>query len=327
MFKNKIRVGVIGCANIAIRSLGPAFQNHPNFQLVTFAGRDFNKTKDIAKLFDCHPSKSYEDLINRNDIDLVYIPLPNSLHFEWVMKALSSKKHVMCEKSLGCTYDEVHTMVLEAKKHSKLLIENFQFRFHSQHEYVKKILSNGLIGEVRCFRSSFGFPPFADSDNIRYQASLGGGALLDAGAYTLKAVDFMLGDDFQVVSSNLNYSKDLQVDLYGGIYMHNNKGVSAQLSFGFDNYYQCNYEIWGSKGKIISERAFTAHPNIKPLIRIETSDGVELKNLNVDNHFHNILTYISTCILQSDFDTEYRQNLRQARHIRDAFNLAHRFSH
>ena len=322
MFNNKIRVGILGCANIAIRSLAPAFQHHPNFHLVTFAGRDFNKTRDAATSFGCQPSESYEELITRNDIDLVYIPLPNSLHFEWVMKALKSKKHVMCEKSLGCTYEEVNAMVLEAQKNSLLLVENFQFRFHSQHSFVKKILNDGLIGDVRCFRSSFGFPPFADSENIRYKSSLGGGALLDAGAYTLKAVDFMLGEDFEVISSNLNFCKDKQVDLHGGIYMQNKIGITAQLSFGFDNFYQCNYEIWGSKGKIISTRAFTAHPNIKPLVRIETSEGIELKQLPADDHFQNILTYISNCIYQGDFYSEYEQNLRQARHISKTIKVA-----
>ena len=95
---SKLRVGILGCANIAIRYLGPAFQNHKDFCLVAFAGRSVQKTKETAKLFNCEAIFSYQEIIDRNDIDLLYIPLPNSLHHEWVIKALRSGKQVLCEK-------------------------------------------------------------------------------------------------------------------------------------------------------------------------------------------------------------------------------------
>ena len=86
-------------------------------------------------------------------------------------------------------------MVDLARRQNRLLMETFQFRFHAQHAVVKEILASGLIGDIRCFRSAFGFPPFPDGKaNIRYQKALGGGALLDAGAYTIKAATFMLGE-------------------------------------------------------------------------------------------------------------------------------------
>ena len=255
---SRIRVGILGCAEIAVRSLAPAFKQHPSFELVSFAGRDPEKTSKVANSFGCEALPSYQTLIERKDLDLVYVPLPNSQHKEWVLKALLSGKHVLCEKSLGCSYSEVLEMVETARSEKKLLVENFQFRFHSQHQFVKDLLFNDEIGDIRSFRASFGFPPFLNTMNIRYQKSLGGGALLDAGAYTIKAADFIIGNNFEVKASSLNISKSSDVDIFGGIYMVNSQGISAELSFGFDNFYQCNYEIWGSKGKITSQRAFTS---------------------------------------------------------------------
>ena len=324
---NKLRVGILGCANIAIRSLAPAFQNHPFYDLVAFAGRNMIKTKETSKKFNCEAIISYQLLIDRDDIDLVYIPLPNSLHYEWVIKSLRANKHVLCEKSLGCNYKEVESMVFESRKNNKLLIENFQFRFHSQHQFVKKMIKNGDIGEIRSFRSSFGFPPFLDTQNIRYNSELGGGALLDAGAYTIKATQFMMGDGFEVKAANLNISKEKNVDIFGGIYMQNKLGKFAELSFGFDNFYQCNYEIWGSKAKIIATRAFTAAPGFEPIIIVEKQDNIESIKLPADDHFSNILSHIIKCIELKDFETENLQNLQQANNIRQVVNLALKYSY
>lgn len=318
----QVRVGILGCANIAVRSLAPAFQEHDAFSLIAFAGRDINKTAKTSKIFNCEALPSYQALIDRTDIDLVYIPLPNALHFEWVIKSLQSGKHVLCEKSLGCDYEEVEAMVSEARKNGKLLIENFQFRFHSQHQFVKKILNDGEIGAIRCFRSSFGFPPFPTSDNIRYTKELGGGALLDAGAYTIKATQFMMGDGFEVKAATLHTPKEMDVDIYGGIYMQNSNGQISELSFGFDNYYQCNYEIWGSKGKITATRAFTAAPGIQPTVIVEKQGSNDAIVLPADDHFSNLMTHIAKCIENNNFEDENSQNLQQALNIQQVRNLS-----
>jgi dTDP-3,4-didehydro-2,6-dideoxy-alpha-D-glucose 3-reductase len=322
---SRIRVGILGCAEIAVRSLAPAFKQHSSFDLVSFAGRDPEKTFTIANSFGCEAMQSYQTMIERKDLDLVYVPLPNSLHKEWVIKALLSGKHVLCEKSLGCSYPEVSEMVETARSQNRLLVENFQFRFHSQHQYVKDLLYNQEIGEIRGFRASFGFPPFQNKENIRYKKSLGGGALLDAGAYTLKAADFIIGNDFEVKAASLNISKSFDVDIFGGIYMVNRQGISAELSFGFDNSYQCNYEIWGSKGKITSQRAFTAPPGYSPTLIIEKQGNKDEIELPPDDHFYNMLTHIETCAKNNNFETENLQNLRQAYYIEQAKVLSNKY--
>jgi NDP-hexose-3-ketoreductase len=318
----QLRVGILGCANIAVRSLAPAFQEHKSFDLIAFAGRDIKKTTETSKLFNCEPLFSYQDIIDRTDIDLVYIPLPNAIHYEWVIKALKSGKHVLCEKSLGCNYEEVKSMVFEARKSDRLLIENFQFRFHSQHKFVKNLINEGEIGEIRCFRSSFGFPPFSSTENIRYNKELGGGALLDAGAYTIKATQFMMGDGFEVKAASLNTLQEIDVDIYGGIFMENSKGQFSELSFGFDNYYQCNYEIWGSKGKITVTRAFTASQGFEPTVIIEKQGINDSICLPADDHFSNLLTHIADCVFLNNFEDENLQNLQQAHNIEQVKNLS-----
>ena len=97
----KYKVGVLGCAHIAIRSLLPAFSSSERFELAGIASRDFHKAQLAAAPYHCVAYGSYEELLDNEDIELVYIPLPTGLHYEWIHKALEKGKHVMSEKSLS----------------------------------------------------------------------------------------------------------------------------------------------------------------------------------------------------------------------------------
>lgn len=318
----KIKVGILGCANIAKRSLIPAFHAHDAFELVGIASRDTTKAHEVSGPLGCC-AMTYDDLV-RSDMDLIYIPLPNALHYEWVMKCLAARKHVLCEKSLGCTLEEVAEMVGAARQRHLLLMESFQWRFHLQTQIAKSIVDSGQLGYIRCFRASFGFPPFPDRANIRYQKDLGGGALLDAGAYTLKATTEFLGSDVAVRAATLRMDSELGIDLGGGIFLERADGVIAETAFGFDNFYQCQYEIWGSKGKLTVKRAFTAPPGFEPEIVLETIAGVECRKLPPDDHFVRMLDYISATLRATDnkcFEWEWKSCMVQADLIQQTRSL------
>ncbi|MDD4096987.1 MAG: Gfo/Idh/MocA family oxidoreductase [Oscillospiraceae bacterium] len=318
-----IRVGILGCATIACRSLMPAIHAHSDFKLKAIASRFPDKVASYARQYVCRAC-SYCELVVDPDIDLIYVPLPTGLHFEWVMKCLKNGKHVLCEKSLACTEKEVKVLVAEAKKRHLFLMESFQFRFHSQNLYVNKLLSDGMLGQIRCVRASFGFPPFKDgATNIRYKRDLGGGALLDAGAYTVKATTFLLGPEVTVEAASSWTDPNYEVDLGGGIFMQRSDGVVSETAYGFDNFYQCGYEIWCTRGRLMMKRAFTAPPGFEPECILETAAGVEVKKLPADDHFARLLDYVANCIETNTFENEYRESLIQSRLIQKVKDLAH----
>jgi predicted dehydrogenase len=308
---NKIKVGVLGCANIAVRSLIPEFNAHSDFELYAIGSRDKLKLTAIASQYQVK-AFDYDQLIDDFHIDLVYIPLPTGLHKYWVIKALEKGKHILCEKSLGISLTEVQEMLHTAQKNKKALIENFQFQYHSQQSFIKNVICQGDLGEIRCFRSSFGFPPFSDVNNIRYKKDLGGGALLDAGAYTLKAVQFFMENSFNVTAAKLITPYNSEADIYGGAFLESNSGIIAEIAFGFDNFYQCNIEIWGSKGKLTANRVFTAPPEFQPEVIIEKSDGKKTYQLESDNHFKKMLDHVSQSIRSNAFEKDYELNYEQA---------------
>ncbi|RZK25176.1 MAG: Gfo/Idh/MocA family oxidoreductase, partial [Flavobacterium sp.] len=296
---DKINIGVLGCANVAKRLFIPNLLSSGLFNLVAVASRLPEKASHFSSLFNCEGLTGYSELLLRSDIQAIYIPLPTGLHFEWATKALLAGKHIIVEKSFSTKFFETKQIIELAKEKNLCVFENFMFVYHSQFDFVTKKISEGTIGDIRLLRSSFGFPPFDTNSNIRYQKDIGGGALLDAGAYTLMASQFFLGSNQEVLAcslENLNY----QVDFQGSIMLKSSNGVVSQLAFGFDNFYQNNIELWGSKGKLIIERAFTAGPGYAPRILIEKENERNEYILPPDNHFHKILKRFYECIMSKN---------------------------
>ncbi len=322
---NKIRIGVMGCASIARRSMIPAIVQSDLFSLVAVASRTEEKARDFATTFGCESCVGYDVLLDRNDIDAVYVPLPTGLHKEWITRALQAGKHVLAEKSIASTFSDAEEMVREAEKKKLALMENFMFQYHPQHQIVKQWLAENRIGDLRLFRADFGFPPLPQ-DNFRYDETIGGGALLDAAGYTVRALQFLVGDTFRVRAASL-YPKFAEgTNLYGSAFLSNDAGIDAQLAFGMDHYYQCKYYLWGSKGKITAHWAFTPKPDTKPLLEIETIQ--EKKTIEVDayNHFSGSLAAFAKTIQHDNREEMYTQILSQSKtleEIRTFSSLSH----
>lgn len=280
-----VKIGVLGCAKIARSSFIPAIQSLPDkFELVAVASRSIAKASAFADEFNCKAIEGYENLIHSNIIDALYIPLPTGLHKEWIIKALKAGLHVYAEKSIASKLIDAEKMVSTAKSNDLALMEGYMFQYHSQHQIVLDLLRDGEIGAIRHFTSSFGFPPLG-SDNFRYNETIGGGVLLDAAGYSVRAVHFILGSGFEVKGATLYIDPDLKTSIYGSAFLSNSKGIGASVSFGFDNYYQCRYEIWGETGKISAERAFTPKPNDSPKIIISKADGSNTIEVEPEDHF------------------------------------------
>jgi dTDP-3,4-didehydro-2,6-dideoxy-alpha-D-glucose 3-reductase len=320
----KINIAILGCADIAQRAVLPEIlQLSDYYNISGIASRTEAKGIQCAKKFSIDYIKSYKDLIESLP-DAVYIPLPNSLHAQWIENALNNNIHVLVEKPLACNYSDVFRLNNLAKKNNLALVENFQFRFHSQLEYILNIIKSGEIGDLRSINSSFGFPPFQSNNNIRYQSALGGGSLLDIGSYPLKISQIILGSKIKIVGACLHFDSIKGVDTWGGaIVKQINGDLFGNLSFGFDNYYQCSIELWGSKGRLTTNRIFTAPSDLQPKINIENIDGVRTEIIEPDNHFKNMLLHFYKVVKNNKKkDEEYKQNINQSRLLSEFLDYA-----
>jgi len=307
----RIKIGVIGCANVAERCMIPAIKTTDEFELIAVASRTKEKAELFADRFSCKPVVDYSSLIDRDDIDAVYIPLPTGLHEKWILKSLKKGKHVLSEKSLTTDYASAKRIISEAENRQLLVMEDFMFLYHRQHDFIARLISDGKIGDIHFFHGAFGFPPRSSND-IRYNKNLGGGALLDAGGYVVKAAQLFLGHDLTVGGAFLKYDRRLDVDIYGGAILKNAQDQIAHVSFSFNNFYQCVYEIWGTKGKITACRAFTPPHNLAPKVVLEQQDRRQEFTVHPDNHFVNILKEFYRSIIEKDLSRHRNDALHQA---------------
>ena len=314
-----IRVGILGCASIARRSLAPAFVGHESFQLVAVASRTAAKAEEMAA---AHGARActYDELVGAADVDLVYCPLPNGLHYEWVWKLLENGKHVLCEKSLACSPAQVRSLVALARRRRLLLMESFQFRFHAQNLFVKRLLAEGAIGRLQGMTARFSFPKLADKDNIRYDPRLGGGALLDTGAYAIKATTYILGRDVKVASATSSRDEDWAVDKDGELVLRRDDGIESEASYSMDADYRCGYVIRGSHGEIATTRAFTARADFDAEVTVTDATGTRTHRFR-DDHFARLLDHIAQTLATGDFTEEYEEDLVQARLVGEAASL------
>jgi predicted dehydrogenase len=183
MPEGKLRWGILSTANIARAAVIPAIRASSNGDVRAVASRSLERAYAFASDLGIPQSYgSYEALLAADDVDAVYIGLPNSLHCEWTVKAAEAGKHVLCEKPLGATSVECDEMDRAARNRGVVLMEAFMYRFHPRTEKVVKLVGDGVIGPLRAIQSTFTFR-LRRSDDIRLQKDLAGGALMDVGCY------------------------------------------------------------------------------------------------------------------------------------------------
>ena len=182
-----IRWGVLGAAAIATGRTMPALNAAPSATLLALASRDPDKGPRVAQQFGIPRLYArYEALLADAEIDAIYVPLPNPLHFEWAMRALQAGKHVLCEKPLCMSAGQVARLCAERDRSGRHIEEGFAFRNHPQWAKLDEIVSAGAIGEVRAVHATLA-KQFLDPADVRNNLATGGGALYDLGSYAISA--------------------------------------------------------------------------------------------------------------------------------------------
>ncbi|WP_406445478.1 Gfo/Idh/MocA family oxidoreductase [Streptomyces sp. NBC_01613] len=272
MTERPLRVAVLGTADIARRRVLPALAKDPDVELTAVASRSGARAREVAGRYGCAAVTSYDAVLGRDDVDAVYVPLPVSLHAEWTRRALDAGKHVLAEKPLTAHAPTTAGLLDLARASGLALMENVMFVHHPQHTVVRELVTGGAIGELRAFTAAFTVPPLP-AGNIRHRPELGGGALLDIGYYPLRAALYFLGTGLEVAGAALEHSDGSAVETAGAVLVRSPAGVLGQLAFGMEHAYQSAYELWGSKGRIRVETAFTPPADHKPTVWVTDAHG------------------------------------------------------
>ena len=244
-----LRIGILGCANIA-RQFARDVADSPAVRVVAVASRSADKAREFAGTFHLPRHHShYEALLADAEVDAVYIPLPNSMHAPWAMAAARSGKHVLCEKPLALNATEARAMFATAAQHGVVLLESYPYWFQPQTRDLLNLLNGGAIGRVQSLQASFGFTLSKPAGNIRMDAALGGGALLDAGSYPMSLIRLVMGSAPERVQAHANWTAG-GVDMSTSATLIYGDGRRAQLACSMDQAVYRHACIVGSEGVI-----------------------------------------------------------------------------
>lgn len=308
------KIGGVEFAGVAVCSECEMFPNGVSDREKACKILDAEKTKasKFLEVFGGKLFNSYTEIASSPEIDALYIPLPPSLHYKWAKFALENNKHVLVEKPSTTSSNDSVDLVRIAKQRNLALHENYMFAYHSQILAIQKMVQDGIIGDPRIIRIDFGFPLRSQND-FRYNKSLGGGALIDAGGYVLKLAKILLGESTSIKYAKVNYSNSFDVDMFGSAVLENSDGLVAQVSYGMENEYRCNLDIWGSSGSLFTNRILTAPVGFVPTISITRSGETKIVELEPDDSFEkSIQIFIKSIEDKNVREKEYDELVQQA---------------
>jgi len=249
-----IRFGVLGYARIARLYLIPAMMEAKNAIPYAIASTNPAKLQEAQKTFGFVKAYSdYDSLLLDPDVDAVYIPLPNSLHKEWTIKAAKAGKHVLCEKPMALTEADCLDMIAACREGGVKLMEAFMYRFTVKIAKLKELLASGTIGEVRHIHSTFRFV-MQEGPNIRLDPALGGGSLWDVGCYPVNLIGMILQDEPISVCAMKTVRQGVEFSLDAVLKYEN--GAICTLGSGFDSHTAQLTELSGTEGTILVQDSF-----------------------------------------------------------------------
>jgi predicted dehydrogenase len=281
---DKIRWGVLSTANFARRQMIPAMQKSQFGTVTAIASRDQARAKAFAAELGIEKAYgSYQKLLGDEEIDAVYIPLPNHLHVPWSMRALKAGKHVLCEKPISLSAAEAEQLAGAAAAHPKLkVMEAFMYRHHPQWQIARQLVREGRVGRLRTIHTAFSY--FNDDpQNIRNQRDMGGGALMDIGCYPISMSRFIYDAEPQRVLGHIERDSTTGVDRLTSAVLEFFQGtatftVSTQLA----PYQRTN--IHGTAGRIEIEIPVNA-PNDRPCrlwVQSGAQPGAPIEEINCE---------------------------------------------
>ena len=271
----RLRWGILGTASIAASAFVPGVRRSSNGEIVGIASRNSAKADAFAADHVIpHVYGSYEGLLDSPHIDAVYVPLPNSMHAEWSIRAARAGKHVLCEKPLAANTEEAQEMVGACKAAGVVLMEAFMYRFHPQHERLLRAIQEGLIGTVRLIDAAFTFN-LTERPHIAADPALAGGSLMDVGCYAVNACRMITGTEPIGVTAQhwVNPASGCEESIAATLRFPGD--VLASIHSAFCVTERQTYTVYGDEGFVRTDHAYAPETDVDIAVEIHSGQRHE----------------------------------------------------
>jgi len=298
---DKIKWGILGTANICTYGTIPGMKLSESCELYAIAGRNPEKVQKFKEKYGFEVAyNSYEELLHDENIQAVYIPLPNDIHLKWVKEALKNRKHVLCEKPMALNANEATEMFATASEYGVHLMEAYAYLHSPYVASLKADIESGLIGDVDYIESAFITQGY--KEDFRLHKELGGGAMYDLGCYCTTMILTLIDSEPEFVKAVAEFT-DLGVDNNTSGIIRFKNGARASFNVGmilgensnsrFDRLY-----IHGTKGSIRSDVEYNQAGEVS--YKIFTNDGVIERKVSVPQNYSLEIENMSRCIMYGD---------------------------
>ncbi len=321
--KKKIKIAVLGAAEIAFRRFMPALIQNENFEYVGVAyyrEQDAQKVIAFQENYGGSIIKGFDSVFNDSGIDAVYVPQPPALHYKFGLDVLKFGKHLFMEKPFTTSLKDTEELISIAKTKGLAVNENYMFRFHKQICDFVKLCKEGIVGKINHYEVRFCFPLRSQND-FRYLKALGGGALLDCGGYTIMLSNILVGGDGIIHPNSPIYEKGFEVDMHGsGIMESKSTHLTCSFYYGMDDQYSCYAKAFGDKGILLAPRVLTAPSDLDVFFDVLDLKRKLIKQILIgkdDSFFKSIDNFKESIINPSMRMENYDKILQQANYIEE----------
>lgn len=247
-----IRWGILGTAGIATKVCN-ALRKAPGNEPVAIASRSLERAKDWGNKHGVvRHYGGYAELLDDNEIDAVYIPLPPSMHAEWTMRAAEKGKHVLCEKPLAASHSEAIQMAKACVDAGVQLMDGVMWVHHDRARGMRQVLDDQVLGELRRVTAAFTFRwDEIPKNNIRTSRELAGGALGDLGYYCIRAIQWAFGEEPTQVFATARYYNGVDFSLSAMLWFSDDR--MASFDCGFDTVMRQWFEVAGTRNSIVCD--------------------------------------------------------------------------
>jgi len=253
MALHKLQWGLLSTARIAQRLL-PAIRAVERAKLRAIASRSQTQAEAYAAEWGIPRAYgSYEALLDDPGIDVVYIPLPNSLHAEWTVRAVEAGKHVLCEKPLALSVAQCDRIIAAAEAAGVLVAEAVMYLYHPLLHKARQLVAEGAVGQPRLVRGTFSYV-LDRPDDVRWQPELGGGALWDVGSYPVSFIRWIAGEPDEVFGWQVLTPAGVDSSFAGMLRYAD--GPLGLFDCSLEQQFRVQAEVVGSEGRIAVERPY-----------------------------------------------------------------------
>ncbi|MDK2842747.1 MAG: hypothetical protein PWQ17_2253 [Anaerophaga sp.] len=280
----KLKIGILGTSNHYLKRIVLPLKDTQFCESYAIGSRNIEKAADVAREFDIPLwYGSYNAVLEDANVDMVYIPLPNHLHKEWVEKTIEAGKPVLCEKPIGMNADEAEAMIKMAQDAGVPLMEGFMYMFHPMWQHARNIVRTKQIGDIQYIHTSFSYNNPSPS-NIRNIPEYGGGALMDIGCYAISVPRFIFGREPMRVMALQTSHPGFGTDMHSSALIDFD-GPRATFTVSTTSQAFQKVDIVGTSGSITVHIPFNTYVDVPAKLTVVDGIGIRDVEFPVSNAY------------------------------------------